>query len=1284
MAKMIRLPGVRPVNEGERLVIDYLKEHLSSKYTLIPNAEISQWGQPTFEYDLIVVAPHAVYVVEIKDWRGGIRGNDVTWTVNKKHSRPNPWRTANNKSRVLKSQVVHHQPSCRSLWIEAVIAIADEQGKLELRGHCSKRVFCYTDLPAFLKDASALDVKVGNWRSARAYIEKAIQKAARGRKQGPLRFGDYEVQETLSRQDRVAEYLARDTLLRVEKPVRLRVFAYDPYLKADELAQRQEVIRRETESLREIGSHPNLIALQGFTTAPDDPNQFIEVTEWSEEGTLQTLMDADDPLSLERKLELIAGITAGLQAAHDADVIHRDVRPENVLIGQDGQPRLMNFDYARLPLPQAGTVSPIRHDPDVTRAYMAPELLDAAHRPKPATDFYGLGMILFTMLTDEPLYNSPEDARRANTSAGGPMAFGVAGIPPRLNELVCRMIVLDPQRRPQSAAEVLDELDAVRWELAGGVAAKEPAKTQLDAGSESEPEPAVFAVDDLIDSKYKVQKVLEAGGSGRVYQVYDDVFGRVVALKVFNITDISLNFIKQEAQSLLDVSHPNIVRVYSWGRLPQTGRLYLITDFVQGENLIRYTSSDHRLPVQEAIDTIVDLLSALQALHPNVDRLEALRVKEEAGTITDEELEEFERLQSEGWLHRDIKPANLMLSSDGLKLVDFNIAARASEAHLTRVGTPGYMLPDVGTVPWNTDGDLFATGIVLYELITGQHPYSGRFINVQSNPTDPCEYVSELHPKLAELLMRAVSCGPDLRYHSAWRFQQDLLSVHELMSGSSLKDYVHKHPHPDLVLSLSWALNLCEELQEVCARGGAHADVSPQNIRLIETGVAKLIDLDLANSESSAGVRSEQTGVYDLCAVFYEVWTGEPYTHYENDDSTTWQEMLRRLGENYSEIASLLRERLAKVILSGLRPTPISLADLGTVLNAIQEQASKPQRMKVAPGDADMLEAAIAEITDGGTLYLLSGQHRLTRVLTIEKPLRLAGEGQEITTLISDARECVVRFSGPGRIEAQGITFEHQGKEYADVVIVNGDKVDLTHCRFTGGVSDGKEKQGGNGLRLTREARGQIVGCRMDGNALSGICVKDQAQPTLRENTCQNNRCGIAYADDAGGVAQENTCIKNTHGIQLNQQAEPELKKNICRENKASGISYAASARGVARKNECVENGQHGILVSGQAQPTLEQNFCLENKQCGIRYSSDAGGIARLNECARNVHGILVRTRAHPTLEENTCRENKRCGIRVDVDASVDLRLSKNICTDDNGECDVCGWPLPRSGPTRR
>lgn len=785
MAKLTILSNSRPADEGEALVAGYLRNHLPDTYTLIPNAEIAERGRPPFEYDLIVIAPHAVYVVEVKRWRGGIRGDDHTWVVAGQHVRENPWPTANNKARVLKSRVQQCQPSCDPLWVQAVVAIADDQAEIDLRGRYREWVVCYTDLPALLANASALQDRAGNLRPWRSYLERAIQEAARGRQSGPLRYGDYEVLETLSRRDHVAEFLGRNVLLQGEERVRLRVFSYDPYVPPQELSHRQNSIRREAEALQAIGQHPNLIGLRAFFSEPRDPNLLVEITDWSEHGTLRTLLAGTAPLTMERKLELAQGIAAGLKVAHDAGVVHRDVRPENVLIGSGGQPRLMNFDHARMPASRAATISPVQRDPDVPRAYLAPELIDPSEKATAAADLYGLGAILFELVAGIPPSDSSEEGLRQGSPADLAELQAAPDVPDRLKSLVRRLLQPRPKDRPQAAGDVLIELQAIRERPSGTIAEPTPAPPS----GPRDMEPARFEIGDVIDGKFQVQAVLPPGGSGQAYKVYDSVFDQVFALKVFNETALSLDWLKQEARTLRQFNHPHIVRVSTWGKLP-SGRLYLVSEFVDGEDLKAYVSGAKRMSVRQAVNCAVQLLSALEVMHPNVDRIDALRAKADTGEISAEEYDEWGQLQEEGWLHRDIKPGNLVLCGENLTLIDFNIAARAQKAGRTYTGTPGYMPPDIGMIPWDTSCDLFAVGVVLYELITGQHPYPERQPNAEDAPADPRRYVPNLSPALASLLVRSVSVERTVRFHSARLFRHQLQALDEVYLQAAATEWV--------------------------------------------------------------------------------------------------------------------------------------------------------------------------------------------------------------------------------------------------------------------------------------------------------------------------------------------------------------------------------------------------------------------------------------------------------------------------------------------------------------
>lgn len=294
-----------------------------------------------------------------------------------------------------------------------------------------------------------------------------------------------------------------------------------------------------------------------------------------------------------------------------------------------------------------------------------------------------------------------------------------------------------------------------------------------DAGQE----PAVFVNGQLIDDKYEVQKQLPPGASGQVYCVYDEVFERMYALKIFNNSDTAIDSFKNEARLLLKIDHPHIVKVYGWGILKQSQRFYMLSEFVDGTELTRYTLPGSLLPRQKAIQSVLELLSALEYLHPDTERLEELRKKMGEREVDQQEYDEYSRLNEYGLIHRDIKPSNVILSSEGVKLIDFNIASRAITVGNTFAGTKGYMLPEIGITRWSVDGDLFATGIMLYELLTGYHPYPDRQPFADTTPLNPMQYAPDITPNLADVILRAVSCNPEIRYHSARQFKSDLKST---------------------------------------------------------------------------------------------------------------------------------------------------------------------------------------------------------------------------------------------------------------------------------------------------------------------------------------------------------------------------------------------------------------------------------------------------------------------------------------------------------------------------
>jgi parallel beta-helix repeat protein len=316
-----------------------------------------------------------------------------------------------------------------------------------------------------------------------------------------------------------------------------------------------------------------------------------------------------------------------------------------------------------------------------------------------------------------------------------------------------------------------------------------------------------------------------------------------------------------------------------------------------------------------------------------------------------------------------------------------------------------------------------------------------------------------------------------------------------------------------------------------------------------------------------------------------------------------------------------------------------------------------PLTARVAPdgsGDYTSLEEAVGAMPAGSTIVLDPGTHRLAHSLEVDKSLTFRGAGMDQTFVVGTEGEQMLLFTGPGAFAAQDITFRYEGTAWAGVMSVEGGEVDITRCRFTGGVWSEEEQKGGDGLSLWGNTTGTVRECRFEENQLHGIEVRDLAQPTLEGNISINNgQNGIMYWDEAGGVARQNVCSGNRlHGIGISEQAQPTLEENICQDNQQVGIRYSGNGGGVARLNDCSGNGLHGIVISEQAQPTLEGNICQNNQQVGIRYSGSGGGIVRQNQCSGNgLSGIVVLEQARPMLEGNVCIDNAGNGIAYFADA---------------------------------
>ena len=265
--------------------------------------------------------------------------------------------------------------------------------------------------------------------------------------------------------------------------------------------------------------------------------------------------------------------------------------------------------------------------------------------------------------------------------------------------------------------------------------------------------PAVLEPGAVLGENYLITGVLGRGGMGVVYAADDRVLQRRVAVKQLMVPGRSPEFVERflrEARLVAKLKHPNLVQIHAV--LSQDGEQYLIFEFVEGRTLDRVLEERIRFSPKETRAVLGDLCAALEYAH------------------------------KERVIHRDLKPGNVMVGPDGAcKIMDFGIAHQArSASNMTRTaawGTPPYMAPEqeMGTV--GPESDLFALGVIVYELLTGRRPFEGESCladKLEQKYAAATTVNAELPEKLDAFLKRALAPSAESRPRSAREFLAEL------------------------------------------------------------------------------------------------------------------------------------------------------------------------------------------------------------------------------------------------------------------------------------------------------------------------------------------------------------------------------------------------------------------------------------------------------------------------------------------------------------------------------
>jgi serine/threonine protein kinase len=737
MAKVV--PIGQPVNESERRAIVFLRDHLpGDDWTIFHNFEMRQ-GNEVFEIDIAILAPHAVFLVDVKGTKGNIEVYGSRWYPAGRQPFFSPLAKLRGHARTMATLIRDANRGLyeiNKVYVHAAVLLTDETAVLtDSAGIDSPDVTDFKHCVKYFMEKSRFIS--GGWltdiRRFHAQISKVICGAKP--KNTTLVFQNWQVEEKLGGTDKYIEYRAKHIYLGASGGMaRLKVYHTDPY--QDEAAKDEEFkkISNAYRAVAHMPSHENILSVRDIIVS-EDKDYVVLVTEDLPGQALRLCIKKQSlALTFDQKLQVMHDVLAALDHAHHYEVIHRNLTPDAILLTEGGASKLTSFDFARVGKDRVSTIAAQVVD-DVDPNYQAPECYRDPAQASIASDLYSAGLIFYELLTGERPFESADQMLEADGKFPIKPSEHNKRLPEGFDAWLQGFCEFDPEERVPSAAVALQIL--YRLVMPKEDEGPEGGKTTPTSDNRQQPDMKNLPPDYILTDRFRIQEKLGQGGFAVTYKVFD-VLGDIVRVLKLVTHDRKSVYARMcaEYQILVNLpEHPHVVRVIWADHLMDKDQTpYIVFEYVDGLD-------------------VSDLIGA-----------GALSL-EDSARILRETAEGLLHLHAHGVYHQDIKPNNLIWTEKGVRIIDFNVSVTEKNQDREGIGgTRRYMPPDLDCtaeldVSDRIDQDLYGLGITFYECLTNSYPFAGSSPSHGAVPKDPrsCTGCADISESLVKLLMKMIA-----------------------------------------------------------------------------------------------------------------------------------------------------------------------------------------------------------------------------------------------------------------------------------------------------------------------------------------------------------------------------------------------------------------------------------------------------------------------------------------------------------------------------------------------